>query len=231
MWRLNAWLARRSVATLVANAALAERVRGWGAEAEVLHEAPPLWSVAPAAPPAGRPCVLFVCIFAGDEPVEAVLAAAARVPSVDVVVTGDLRRCPPALRAWAPANVSFPGFLSGDEYPAALARADVVLVLTTNEDISVPRSAYEAVWAGRPLVLSDAPAFRELFPFAVHVTNDADGIAAGLLAAVASHDELRARAEQAGRLQERRWREQQRRLERLVAPGEPVRAEPELATG
>lgn len=217
MRRLNRWLARRAAATLVANDELAERVRGWGGEAEVLHEAPPLWSVPRAASIGARPRVLFVCVFAGDEPVDAVLEAAARLPKVDLAVTGDLRRCPPGVRESAPANVTFTGFLTGAAYPAALADADVVLVLTTNEEISVPRSAYEAIWARRPLVVSDTPAFRELFPAAVHVANDADGIAGGLRRAVASHDALRESAETAHAVQSARWEEQARRLRRLVA--------------
>jgi glycosyltransferase involved in cell wall biosynthesis len=217
MRRLNRWLARRAGATLVANAQLAERVRDWGGAAEVLHEAPPLWSVPAAAPIEGRPRVLFVCVFAGDEPVDAVLEAAARLPEVDVAVTGDLRRCPSGLRERAPANVELTGFLTGPAYPAALAAADVVLVLTTNEEISVPRSAYEAIWARRPLVVSDTPAFRELFPFAVHAASDADGIADGIRRALAGHDRLRESAEEAHRLQTARWEEQERMLRRLLA--------------
>jgi glycosyltransferase involved in cell wall biosynthesis len=217
MTRLNRWLARRSAATLVANPALAERVRAWGGDAEVLHEAPPLWSVPAAASLSGRPRILFVSVFAGDEPVDVVLEAAARLPEVDVRITGDLRRCPAGLREQAPGNVSFIGFLTGADYPSELREADVVLVLTTNEDISVPRSAYEAVWAGRPLVLSDTPGFRKLFPLAVHVTNDADGVADGLRRAVAQHERLRREAAAARDTQAARWREQRGRLETLVA--------------
>ena len=46
------------------------------------------------------------------------------------------------------------------------------------------RAAYEAVYAGRPLIISDSPERRDLFPHAIHVTNDAASIEQGLRLAV-----------------------------------------------
>ena len=204
---LHAWVARRAVTTLVTVDELAELVRSWGARADIAHEAPPVWTVRPSSPLNGRMRVLYVGRFAGDEPTEEVLEAARFVPEFDVHVTGDPRKCAPELRRAAPDNVTFTGFLRGDDYPRAIEESDALLVLTNRHD-AVNRSAYEAVYARRPLVVSGTPPMRRLFPFAVHVENDARGIAAGLRTAAARHAELLAAAGDALALQEERWQSQ-----------------------
>jgi glycosyltransferase involved in cell wall biosynthesis len=207
--RLHAWAARRAATTLVSAPELAEVVGGWGARADILHEAEPAWSV-PAASEAPAPVrnrVLFACIFSGDEPVGDVVEAARQVPEADVHITGDLRKCPAGLRESAPANVRFVGFLKGDDYVRALAGAGAVLALST-EPTSVMRTAHEAVWAGRPLIISRRPQLEELFPHAVQVPNDAAGIAEGIRSALARYPDLVASAPAARAHQEARWREQ-----------------------
>jgi glycosyltransferase involved in cell wall biosynthesis len=132
-------------------------------------------------------------------------------------VTGDLSKCPRRLREAASPNVRFTGFLSGEDYELALLDADVVLALTT-EPSSVVRAGYEAVYAERPLVVSDWPASREVFPHAVHVTNDAVGIAAGLRRAVFEHERLVQAAPAAVALQRSRWDAQLDALRERLTP-------------
>lgn len=212
---LHEWLARRVATTLVTDERLAERVRGWGGEADILHEAPMHWRGSARGVLRKRPRVLFVCIFQRDEPVAEVIEAARLAPELDVDVTGDLDRCPPELRAAAPPNVRFTGFLSGQRYESAVLDADLVLALTT-EPSSVVRAGYEAVYALRPLVVTDWPASREVFPHAVHVANHAEGIAAGLRRAVHDHERLTADAPAALGLQRSRWDAQLAALRRRL---------------
>jgi hypothetical protein len=204
---VHAWVARRTVTTLVTVEELAAVVRGWGACADVVHEAPPEWTVRAASSTAGRTRALYIGRFAGDEPTEAVLAAARLVPEMDIHVTGDLRKCSAAVRMSAPENVTFTGFLRGEDYRRAIEDANVLLVLTNRVD-AVNRAAYEAVYAGRPLIVTGTPPMSRLFPFAIHVRNDADGIAVGLRTAAERHAELVTAAGQALALQEERWRRQ-----------------------
>ena len=218
---LHSRLARRVTTTLVTDRRLAERVERWGGRADIVHEAPLDWRGQPRRDLRRRPRVLFVCIFQRDEPVEEVLAAGRLAPELDLHVTGDLERCPPPLRTSAPPNVRFTGFLSGERYENEVLDADVVLALTT-EPSSVVRAGYEAVYARRPLVVSDWPASREMFPHALHVTNDGAGIAAGLRAAVAEHERLTAAAAAAVALQRERWDGQLAALkERLIETPSP----------
>lgn len=207
MMRVHRWLASRSAAVLVTTQEWVREVEDWGGTALVVHEAPPARELDPPGPPAGRPRVLFVAVFASDEPVEEVVEAARRRPGYDVVVTGDTARAPEGLVEASPPNVSFVGFLPQDRYLDLLAAADVVLALTT-EPTSVMRAAYEAVWAGRPCVVSDWPVLRELFPEAVTTTNDAGAIAEALDAVMADHGTLRCKAGQARARQMERWESQ-----------------------
>jgi glycosyltransferase involved in cell wall biosynthesis len=203
--RIHAWLARRARATLVTSDNLSRRVESWGGRAIIVHEAPPeRVERVPAGMPS-RPLVLVLGSLSVDEPVDDVLEAARHLPEVDFEVTGDTTRCPPDLVASAPDNVVLLGYLGARDYARALQRASIVVVLTRWLEWAVPRSAYDAVYASRPLVLSASPILRELFPYAVHVGNSAESVAAGIREAIARHEELVVAAEDALRLQSSRW--------------------------
>jgi glycosyltransferase involved in cell wall biosynthesis len=212
----HAWLTRRAAATLVAADELAERVRTWGGRPQVLHEAPPRWEVAPPAPLGDPPTVLVVSTFDHDEAVEHVVEAARLAPEIAFRLTGDLRKCPREVRESLPANIELVGFLRGDDYVRAVASADFVMALTT-EPRSVVRAGYEAVYARRPLVVSDWPVLRDVFPYATHVENAPDAIATGLRAAIARHAELREAAPVALELQRGRWDRQLATLQATLA--------------
>jgi glycosyltransferase involved in cell wall biosynthesis len=225
---ISRWLARRVASTLVTGREPAATIEAWGGRADVVHEAAPPWSVAPAGPLGTPPRVLFVGIYAPDEPVDQVIEAARRMPEVRMDITGDLRKRPPGLEEGAPDNVRFVGFLNGEDYRRAVEEADIVLTLTTFPT-SVVRSGYEAVYAGRPLVVSDWPELRRVFPHAVHVANDADGIERGLREAVTRHADLVAAAPDARELQQRRWEAQLDTLRRRVAGEQPGLPAPSVA--
>lgn len=212
MLPVTRWLVPRVESNLVTAEELAAQIRAWGGTAEILHEAPPLWEVPAEAPTHEGTRALFVSRFAADEPVWEVLKAAQEVPGVQVGITGELERAPADVAAHAPENVSFVGFLDQRQYPEKIRQSDVLLALTT-EPTSVMRAAYEAVYANRPLIVSDWPLSRELFPFAIHVENDADSIAGGMRRAQAEREELMSVAEAARELQRARWGVQLQRLQ------------------
>jgi hypothetical protein len=216
--RFHAGLAKRAVATLVPADDLLQEVESWGARAEVVHEAPPTWHAATAPPLDGRPRVLLVGILAPDEPLDHAVAAAGHMPEIDLFVTGDIRKVPEQLRSSAPENVSFVGFLEREDYRRSVEDADIILVLSDNPT-AVMRAANEAVYAHRPLVVSDSEYRRVLFPHAVFVENDAESIASGVREALERHAELVASAPDAARVQHERWSRQLETLERLIATG------------
>jgi len=215
MLPVHRWLASRVAAVLVTTDELGAVVEEWGGRPLVVHEAPPPWEVAAPTPLPERPTVLFVGVFAADEPVGEVIEAARALPGCDVLVTGDLRKAPPELVVGAPDNARFVGFLPMEGYRDLVEQADVMISLTT-EPVSVMRAAYEAVYARRPLVLSDWPILRELFPHGVAVANDRDSIAEGVRSVLADHGRYLQVADDALEEQRRRWSEQIESLRAIV---------------
>jgi glycosyltransferase involved in cell wall biosynthesis len=213
---VHAWLTRRAATTIVTVPELAKTVTAWGGRADIVHEAPAAHRAAPGGPLSGRPRILYIGRFAGDEPTAEVVEAARLVPEADVLVTGDVRKCPAPLLKSAPKNVIFTGFLEGRDYDRALEQADAILVLTRHP-LAVNRGAYEAVYFERPLIISDLPAMTPLFPYAVPVSNDAAGIARGIRSAIERHPELVAACPDARALQEQRWQQQLGQLWELVS--------------
>jgi hypothetical protein len=197
------FLIPRVTGSIVTEQSLVERVTSQGGRAEIVHEAQPRWHMPPPPPLGDRPNVLLVNVFAPDEPTRLVIDAARELPGVNFHVTGDLRKRPGSLSD-PPPNVHYSGFLDQPAYLKAIEEANVVMSLTERpEDVS--RAAYEAVYARRPLIVSDWPASRRYFPHAVVVPNTIEGIAAGISDALEHYSLLTEAAEEACREQQQRW--------------------------
>jgi len=159
---VSRWLLRCASLTIVTNAELAERVRRAQGRPFVLPD--PLPAVPPglSAVPGAPPYVVVVCTFAPDEPLAEIFAAAGALAEAQFRVTGNARRCAPALLASKPKNVELTGFLDDHSYWALLAASQAVLDLTSMPDCLVC-GAYEALALGVPMILTDNPAGRRLF--------------------------------------------------------------------
>jgi len=205
MQPLHRWVSKRADLSMVASPKWRDIVESWGGNAVIVHEAPGTWECR-APTRHDRLRVLYVGRFAADEPWRAVVDAAAEVPEVDVLMTGD-PRVERIHVGTLPANVTLVGFLDGGRYREAVYDADVVISLTT-EPGSVMRAACEAVWAGRPLVVTDWPAGRDAFPYAMHVDNNAPSLAAGIRRVQSLYEDLAAAAPAAHREQAQRWEHQ-----------------------
>lgn len=207
--RVHRFLARRALTCMVTTRDWVDVLNSWGADGVIVHEAPPLWpssrSTSPSAPAAEANRVLFPGVFAGDEPIEQVVELARLRPEFEIRVTGNERKCPASILADLPPNVTLLGYLGSASYAAEVQTANAVLALTT-EPTSVMRAAYEAVYARRPLVISDWPAGREAFRHATYVQNQAEDMARGVDEALGSCDQ--ARLDAALTEQERTWRQQ-----------------------
>ena len=183
-WRHFQWLqralCRRAATTLVSNEHLAELVRAAGAHATLVPDVPIVFHDREPFPRPEAFTVAAVCSFDRDEPIAAILEAAAKLPAVRFFMTGNPRHLPSALRAGIPPNVTLTGFLSTGAYGGLLASADAVLALTTL-DHTMLRGAYEAIYQGTPVIVSDWTILRKEFSKgAVHVDNTAAGIVQGV---------------------------------------------------
>ncbi|HEX5586236.1 MAG TPA: glycosyltransferase family 4 protein [Acidimicrobiia bacterium] len=231
VWRwfgpLQRRVARGAATNIVTSTHWADVVAGWGAPTLLMRDA--FRELPPGAPVAldRGPHVLFVGSFAFDEPLDAVLVAAADMPDVSFLVTGDTERAPAGLIEAAPANVRFTGFLPYEEYLGLLRAVDVVVALTTR-DHTLQGAGCEAISVGTPLVTSTWPYLREVFEGMVFVGSSAPEIRRGIEDALVRHDALAAEARDLRTRRRAQWNAQLERLERVMVGSEriaPVMAE------
>ena len=183
-WRrfqgLQRALCRKAATTLVHNDHMAALVREAGGHATLVPDVPIEF---PGREPFLRPrnfTVAVVCSFNYDEPIREILEAAAAVPDVQFFMTGNPRHLDPTLAKSLPPNVTLTGFLSTPAYGGLLTDADAVLTLTTR-DHTMLRGAYEAIYQGTPVIVSNWPILRDAFPIgALHVDNSPSQIGAAI---------------------------------------------------
>jgi glycosyltransferase involved in cell wall biosynthesis len=229
VWRwarpFQRYLARRAAANIVTSEHWASVVQGWGGTTITMLD--PFLDL-----PEGRPYplgdgfnVAFISTFAQDEPVEEVLAAAALMPDVHFLITGDPRKRAERRLPPAPPNVSYTGFLDpAGEYLGLLRGVDAALVLTTR-DHTLQLAGCEAVGVGTPVITSDWAYLRQLFyGGAVFVSNDASGIAGGVKEMILRRHEL-AEELDVFRTQSRiEWAARMEELRRRAMPSLPGRS-------
>jgi glycosyltransferase involved in cell wall biosynthesis len=201
---LYRFVVRRADLIIVTNSSLAERVRRLGGRPGILPDPVPEMGNAPGDGVSNE--VVVISTWAADEPLEAILEAAPRLPAgLTFTITGrpkgplaDLARNTPRVR--------LSGFVSEQEYLTMLARARAVVDLTTREDCLVC-GAYEALALGRPLVVSDSAALRELLrEGALFARNEAEAVATAVAEATADEAKWAARCAARREAYQQEWR-------------------------
>ena len=214
---LQKFIARRAAANIVTNQHWAEIVQNWGGHTLVMVD--PFLDLPQGEPFPVKPGfnLAFVCTFAPDEPMEAVLQAAAMLPDVNFYITGDKRKKPASFFESAPANINFTGFLDPyKQYPSLLRAADAVMVLTTRNH-TLQLGGCEATAVGKPLVTSDFPYLREVFPKGtVYVGETAESIRDGILQLRARYDVLAHEILELRQESRREWNVRLKQLKELV---------------
>jgi glycosyltransferase involved in cell wall biosynthesis len=200
---------KRADATIVTNAALVQDVAAAGGRPLVLPdrlpEPPPLPLKHEITDDA--PHVVVIATFWGDEPIAAIIEAAATMPEVRFAFTGDARKFDKT-GTELPPNVRLTGFLPDSAFWQLLAQAVVVCDLTLKSDCLVC-GAYEALAVGKPMVLSDNPATRESFgPAAVLTGSAPDEIAQAVATAIQQRERLEANARDLREAFRTSWRTQ-----------------------
>jgi glycosyltransferase involved in cell wall biosynthesis len=224
-WRrfqdLQFWLCRRAATTIVTSEHLAELVRSRGAGATVVPDVPVHYRVTAAAAETAEFTVVFVTSFDRDEPIAEMVEAARRLPQISFVMTGDSTSGAQTLPADLPANLTLSGFLETTAYGRLLHSAGVVIALTT-DDHTMQRGAYEAIYQGTPVIVSDTELLRRAFDGgAVHVDNSPGAIVDAVLQIRADRPSYKAAA---ARLRERKtcqWQQTKALLLELVQRPKP----------
>lgn len=162
--RFSLFLMRKSTLTIVSNENLKAYVEKNGVNAFTLPDPIPSFQETPHKQKLrGEYNLLFICTFSEDEPYLEVIKAAMRIDEgVCIYVSGNFQKKKVQLIDPLPNNVILTGFLSEPDYVSLLNSVDIVIDLTTRDNCLVC-GAYEAVAAGKPLVLSDTSALRQHF--------------------------------------------------------------------
>jgi glycosyltransferase involved in cell wall biosynthesis len=138
--------------------------------------------------------VFLICSYDDDEPYEVAFDAFLQLKEEGFLlfVSGNHNKATnlPIRYPW----VRFLGFLPNDEYYWYLMSSSVIMDLTTMEDCLVC-GAYEALAAGKPLIVSRTIAISEYFGEAVILTdNTSEAIRKSVLSAFEQRQELAQRA-------------------------------------
>lgn len=185
------FVARRAATNIVTNQHWADIVHSWNAHALIMGD--PFLELPPGNAFPVKPGfnIAFISTFAPDEPLDAVVEAAAQLPDVHLYVTGDASRRPSSFHDSLPANVTCTGFLPDAQYIGLLRAVDAIMVLTTR-DHTLQLGGCEAVSVGQPIITSDWPFLRSFFSQgSVHVANTAAGIRDGIQIMKSRHADLR----------------------------------------
>ena len=224
---IQRFLARRAAANIVTNQYWADMVASWGGKPVVMYD--PYLDL-----PAGKPYTVgpgfnlaVINTFAPDEPIEAVLEAAAQSPDVHFYITGNKAKKPAAFFENTPPNVTFTGFLDpGGEYLGLLHAVDAAVVLTTR-NYTLQLGGCEALSVGKPLITSDWPYLQELFSAAtIFVPNTAEGIRGGVSAMQEQVSELSSQIEAFRHESRHLWNERIRQLQEMAAPDDGPHEQP-----
>jgi glycosyltransferase involved in cell wall biosynthesis len=195
----------RGGVAIVTNENLARICRDLEVETLVLHDV-----LRPANSSAiSSDSIVCPVSYSNDEPIEAILKAAASLPDTRWVLTG---RAPREVKDAASSNVEFTGFLDDAAYDELLNNAGLVVALTNRRD-TMQRAAYEALVRTVPIVTSDFQVLREFFEdSAVYVDPGAANLTSRISEAIASRETIR---ERSGLVLAKRMAEQQDALIRL----------------
>lgn len=189
--RLLDFFNSRTDLVIVTNAGHAQLLEKLGASTFVCQDpVPSLPAVSPKATAIPGKSAFLICSFDKDEPYEAAFEAFfdLRNEGFSLYVSGNSMKARSDLSRYD--WVRLLGFLPEDEYYRYLRLCDIVVDLTTHEDCLVC-GAYEALAAGKPLVVSNSAAIEAYFGSAVVLTeNSPAAIRESIREAYARREEL-----------------------------------------
>jgi glycosyltransferase involved in cell wall biosynthesis len=187
-------MVKRADLIIVTNSSLANRVRRLGGTPGILPDPVPEFR-RDRAIPVKPSSVVVISTWAEDEPIEEIIHAANQLPEpLRVTITGRPKG-PHQQLASRSSKIRLSGFVNDRDYIEMLTTASVIVDLTTRDDCLVC-GAYEALALGRPLVVSDSQALRELLKDGANYSrNDAAQIAKAISETAASENEWTQRCE------------------------------------
>jgi len=215
--RLQKFLYRRALTVITTNQAIMERVKSLGADSMVLP-GPPI--IIPEGEPmslSDKFNLVLVNTFSPDEPLSVVLEAVLGRSDVHLYVTGDIKKAPSHIKKTKPANVTFTGFLSENDYFELLRGTDAVLVIT-DTDFTLQLGAMEAIGVGKPIITSDLSFLRShLCKGTIHVPNTPEGLSTGISKMQQDHAFFSRGICELRHIHKKKWKSDSQKLIELMA--------------
>jgi glycosyltransferase involved in cell wall biosynthesis len=159
--KVQQWLCRKAATTIITNAHLEALVNSHGGDCTMLPDVPVRYPENSAPFDKSRFTIAVICSFDYDEPVDLIVQIARALPDVRFLVTGNPKKVE-GLRPTFPSNLELTGFLDNAAYGHLLRNADIVMALTTGQH-KMLRAAYEAIYQGTPIIISESPMLRAEF--------------------------------------------------------------------
>ena len=135
--------------------------------------------------------IVCVSTFVADEPIFEIVKAAKLIDNhIHIYMTGKFQNFPQIeeLQIIKPANVTFTGFISDNDYAQLLYSADAILVLTVLDEL-LTCGAYEAVALNKPMILSNTRALSDyFFKGAAYANPDSESIAEAIMEVKENHN-------------------------------------------
>ncbi len=146
--RLNSFITKRALRTIVTNEYLGQKVESWGGKYFLLSDVPiefPDSESNVVKNKKKKSVITMVNTFAPDEPLENFIAAASKFEDVDFYITGKITGNHKKLVESVKRNIRFTDFLSNQDYAGLLRNSDIICAFTTR-DHTMLRGAYEAIY-------------------------------------------------------------------------------------
>lgn len=219
-WKSFRWLQkflyRRALTVIATNQAISECVKSLGADSMVLKGPPIVIPDGESMPLSDKFNLVLVNTFSPDEPLSVVLEAVKDRSDVHLYVTGDVKKAPSSMLKSKPANVTFTGFLSDDDYFKLLRGTDAIIVVT-DTDYTLQLGAMEAVAVGKPIITSDLSFLRRhLCKGTIHVPNTPDGLNAGISQVQQNHFLLSQEIVELRHIHKEQWKIDSQKLQKLL---------------
>lgn len=197
--KVNKWIIRNADAVIVTNEVLKKRVEEIGGTGVVIPDPlPDLFIKENSTVNEYKKllndgiCCLCITSWSEDEPYENLLRAAESYQNeITFLFSGNYNKIGDQILNDLPSNVKLLGFVSRDLYENLLFEVDFVVDLTTRDNCLVC-GAYEAVSAGKPMLISNSCALKEYFyKGAIYTGSEATEIAKNILLLISDLDRLK----------------------------------------
>jgi len=213
---LQKFLYRRAFTVITTNQAISELVKSLGADSLVLEGPPIVIPDGESMPLSDKFNLVLINTFSPDEPLSAVLEAVKDSSDIHLYVTGDVEKAPSFLLKTKPANVTFTGFLSEEDYFKLLRGTDAIIVVT-DTNYTLQLGAMEAIAVGKPIIASDMSFLRShLCKGTIHVPNTPDGLNVGISEVQQNYSLLSQEILELRHVQKKGWETNSQKLLELI---------------